>query len=942
MSKNYTLPIYGDYINLVNRLFDSNMDWEEIKYAGKTSESELEDFLLVYSDINRIEKITIDDWKNIVALVREKKSEIMNASFNEKISMVTDESADNNCFSPKNKETSWQLYKQHLLEQGFQEKVVNTIEHNTERVLKRLSQDTVDKEPIRGMVIGNVQSGKTANMAGLMAMAADWGWNMFIVLSGTIENLRKQTQTRLLKDLKNNAGTLSWQGFEKLSRNCDDTKRTTYLNLQEDSHDRFFTVCLKNASRLSNLIQWLQADKNKMKQLKILVIDDEADQAGICTKRIVSPEEEQERNRINGLIVNLVNNNNENGEKVENQYKAMNYIGYTATPYANILNESRLESIYPKNFITSLGVSNEYFGPQQIFGAEGMDYDGLDIVRTIEENELEDIKEIHEGSSEIITQSMKDAICWFICGTAAMRYWGYDKPISMLVHTSQKQDHHKNISDALMGWLQKTEIKKIVKLCKKIWERETNRFSIEHFCTQYPDYGIDKNEINKYPTFYEIEEEIKLLLSNISNIALGEDGELSYHDGIHVCVDNCSNNGVNEDGMYLRLAYPEEKNMPSKAPAFIVIGGATLSRGLTIEGLISTVFIRTVGQADTLMQMGRWFGYRKGYELIPRIWLTNRTYRQFLFLSTLDQTLREEIYRMDMAGISPSKYGPKVDNTPMYKFIRITANNRMQSAQETDVDFSGAKLQTILFDDDEKIQLENIRVTNEFFKELGNDFEYSSISKKTKSKIVWKNIEFKKIEKFLREFQFCPNMRIYNDVDSLLKWIEEMDSNGDLQNWNVILSGPSEGKKWETPVATTHMISRTRRDKGTNNYIDIGVLRTLIDLVADVDISKLDEEDLQKIKNFRSTDEYEIREKAGLENVPQLIIYCIDKDSKVKKQTEIKKDLNAKSDLIGVFINLPGQKPSGNAAKKLQIKLVDNIDINDEDLQDEEVEEVIF
>lgn len=93
--------------------------------------------------------------------------------------------------------------------------------------------------------------------------------------------------------------------------------------------------------------------------------------------------------------------------------------------------------------------------------------------------------------------------------------------------------------------------------------------------------------------------------------------------------------------------------MPCPAPAFIVIGGATLSRGLTIEGLISTFFLRSVGQADTLMQMGRWFGYRKKYELLPRLWITDKTRQQFAFLATLDQELRDEIQYMDLTGRSP-------------------------------------------------------------------------------------------------------------------------------------------------------------------------------------------------------------------------------------------------------------------------------------------------
>lgn len=200
---------------------------------------------------------------------------------------------------------------------------------------------------------------------------------------------------------------------------------------------------------------------------------------------------------------------------------------------------------------------------------------------------------------------------------------------------------------------------------------------------------------------------------------LMREGDLSYHKGIHLCIDNCTNNGITSDGMHVRLAYPDPSNMPSPAPAFIVVGGATLSRGLTIEGLISTFFLRSVGQADTLMQMGRWFGYRKKYELLPRLWITDKTRQQFVFLAALDQELRDEIQQMDITGRSPADYGPKVKNSPKVSFIRITAKNRMQAATEAAMDYSGASNQTYLFDNNATILKENIRITEEFISELG-------------------------------------------------------------------------------------------------------------------------------------------------------------------------------------------------------------------------------
>ena len=217
-----------------------------------------------------------------------------------------------------------QLYKKKLKDKGFKDLVIEEMERTTLRILRRLSTNTVNKQSIKGLVIGNVQSGKTANMAALMAMAADWGWNLFIILSGTIENLRQQTQKRLLDDL-NTPGNLNWRALEHLSKNTSLGQRAQDLHFEDSSRERYFTVCLKNATRLRNLIQWIYADPNKQRQMKILVIDDEADQAGINTANIKS----KDRRTINRLIVNLVNGKNEKGEIINSHFRAMNYIGYS-------------------------------------------------------------------------------------------------------------------------------------------------------------------------------------------------------------------------------------------------------------------------------------------------------------------------------------------------------------------------------------------------------------------------------------------------------------------------------------------------------------------------------------------------------------------------------------------------------------------------------------
>ncbi len=144
---------------------------------------------------------------------------------------------------------------------------------------------------------------------------------------------------------------------------------------------------------------------------------------------------------------------------------------------------------------------------------------------------------------------------------------------------------------------------------------------------------------------------------------MNEDQTMSYHRGIHLCIDNSTEEEVIEgSNQHVRLLYPSGSNSsPDFSPAFIVIGGNTLSRGLTLQGLTSTYFLRSSSQMDTLMQMGRWFGFRSGYELLPRIWMTKDTLLKFKYMTLAEQELREELrVYMEPPFVDPSEIAPRV------------------------------------------------------------------------------------------------------------------------------------------------------------------------------------------------------------------------------------------------------------------------------------------
>ena len=914
MNSKYVSPIYDKYREWIAKARNQGgWSWEKIYFGGGTTETDLIAFIhsqqLNWWDIN------VEDWKALVGLEKYSEERRIKMSNAERNAIIGDGEEVNWIEIPSSETSSWIKYKRHLLEdKHFLYDDVLDIENSSFRILKRLNSDTKG-EAVKGLVVGNVQSGKTANMAALMAMAADYGWNMFIVLSGTIDNLRKQTLDRLLEDLKLPGCNLTWSGIPHPMKNGITEHKPQNLSFEPGSLNRYLTVCLKNSKRLKDLIEWLHEDRNSANQMKILLIDDEADQAGINTKDI----DEDEKTKINELIINLVSNKYSDGAERDDCFAAMNYIGYTATPYANVLNDASLESLYPKNFISTLQVSKNYFGPQQIFGDRSANtYKGLNIVRNIDTCEVDLIRNIHKETEAEVPKELEKAICWFLCCVAAMRKQAFKKPLSMLIHTSQLVKHHNAMNALLRTWFE-NEINYIVNKCRDVWSFETNEFKKEDLFNGYPEFATPMEEIRDYPKFDDIRNYlIELLENGVQNIMLGEDGDLEYNKGIHLCVDNARNNGVKADGAYVRLAYPSKEISLDFAPAFIVIGGATLSRGLTIEGLVSTYFLRASKQGDTLMQMGRWFGYRKGYELLPRIWLTDTSYNQFEFLADLDSEMRSYISQMELFDRSPSDYAVVIKQAPA-KLFKVTNKNRMQGAIPTEMNYSGMHSQTHLFVDDDRLLRENYTTIKNFVESLG-------VGEKGKGDLgkscyVWKNIEFNYIyNTLLTRYNFHPNNMAFLNLRELKVWINKVTDEEKLSNWNVVLFGLGQGKKKvEFSNCEINAVKRTRKML-RDGTINIGVLTDPKERVADVDYNQLSLKGKEKYDNYHTDHADFIRKDAGLETVPSIVLYIIDKDSK-KREDSKRFDMNATCDVAGISINVPGDRINEKYAASIMIDL---------------------
>ena len=618
-------------------------------------------------------------------------------------------------------------------------------------------------------------------------------------------------------------------------------------------------------------------------------------------------------------------------------FQSVNYIGYTATPYANVLNEvPGKESLYPANFIATLSVSDEYFGPQQIFGYESADedstsYPGLNMVRLIQNDEIEIVKDIQKGNEIKIPDSLINAIYWFICGVAYMRFIHYRKPVSMLVHTSRLTNAHIQMGDAIRRFFNSLGEENIIAECKRIWEYETKAFSKKDFMNQYPTYS-NMSGINDYPDFKELLPYIKeLVVAGLTQLEINSDNnQRIYKTGIHLCIDNSDNNVDHS-----RLMYPESWEMPCDAPAFLVIGGNTLSRGLTLEGLVSTYFLRPAHCADTLMQMGRWFGYRKGYELIPRIWLSLQVRDQFRFMAEMDQKLRDEIKFMGEIGQNPSECGPKIMASPSTKFLEIVSKGKMQNAVGATYDFAGHTMETGVFTNNTRMLNNNLSLLSKFIESLGtpaNDVDDNPYAENNK---VWKNIPIDKIKGFLNDYNYSERLKGFNDLKVLIEWLDKVTDKGLLENWNVILAGKQHDniidERNVTESISVNKINRTRRyeDRG-DGIINIGVLRSFKDFLSDISIHKDDSMTLSAMRCIKSNmaDLNILREKLNLSKIPQIVIYIIDKNSTPDRPTRY--PLNANEDIVGFTINIPGIKRGNSTIQSLTInikpKLVDAVD----------------
>ena len=546
----------------------------------------------------------------------------------------------------------WDRYRRHLTQEGFPNAGVATLDEVTDRVLG-LMQDPFRDGPWdrRGMVVGHVQSGKTANYTGLMCKAADAGYRLIVIIAGVHNNLRSQTQRRIDEGFvgRDSARLLSKQAdmFVGVGR-FDHTRRpVTFTNTNRDFNKMTATgvgiplqnltepavfVIKKNSNTLKNLIEWLKEHSARGGAESIdepmLLIDDEADNASINIRHGAG-----EVSKINSQIRELLH-----------IFERSCYVGYTATPFANIFidpdtdDQMRGEDLFPRSFIVSLDPPSNYFGATAVFLGESDRY-----IRHIDDNEdLLPIKHKKEIVVSSIPHSLTDAVRAFILGRAIRIARGQVRQhCSMLVNASRfmnVQGQLRNEIHAQLDSIQRSiRVNGALPSVTALLDPEINALH-EVWEREFHDTEID------WP---EVQERLREAAAPIRVVEVNSrsPGTLDYNANRQV--------GLN----------------------VIAVGGFSLSRGLTLEGLMVSYFMRNSMMYDTLMQMGRWFGYRPGYEDLCRIWMPEAAQGWYEHVAESIEELRGEFRSMEASNATPEEFGLKVRSHP--DTLIVTARNKM-------------------------------------------------------------------------------------------------------------------------------------------------------------------------------------------------------------------------------------------------------------------------
>jgi hypothetical protein len=658
----------------------------------------------------------------------------------------------------------WNAYSNELKSNGFGREVIRVLDEDTDNILNECGNPGSGIGwRVQGLVMGDVQSGKTASYCGLINKAADAGYKFVVLLTGMIEELRAQSQERMDSGFVGRDSRNIFEGGRVNNPIGSGRFRVAVPNVLTSIDFDFLTankkvlggiplenisepvllVMKKNKSPLQNLISFLDSQVSKGNHqlaLPLLLIDDEADNASVNAKKDEDPA------TINRLI-----------REILKLFGKATYVAYTATPFANVfINPDESQDLgadlFPHNFVYSLSTPTNYIGAAGIFSESGRhQYQVQDIM---DADSVFPFKHKKDLTFPSLPRSLCEAVETFLlsCAIRDLR----KEPLkhrSMLVNVTRFTDVQGKLSSLLKDYLYAlTEEIKQYLADDDLWARHSRlKTLLATWQTHYSECEMPWDEVRK--ALYESIASVKVLTINQKSEAADR---LNY-------------------GIYKKS---------EKGRRVIAVGGLTLSRGLTLEGLCVSYFFRNSKAYDTLLQMGRWFGYRPGYEDLCRIWMDPDVQEWFSHVANVVGELRLDIRRMHANHQPPSRFGMRVRSHP--DALIVTALNKMRNAQEVEVDISYSECgaETPFLPRSPEISKKNLALVKQFLAGLAP-------AEMIKNKCFWRNVPASQIAGFLGGLDISStNMPFMTDINGRDRPIVSfIGANGvdKLTKWDICL-----------------------------------------------------------------------------------------------------------------------------------------------------------
>ena len=706
----------------------------------------------------------------------------------------------------------WERYRSFLIRRQLPQPAINSLDRITDRILDLLGNPD-GNQPFnrRGMVVGDVQSGKTGNYTGLICKAADAGYKVIIVLTGLNNNLRSQTQIRLDEGFIGKISVpIGEEGSRVIGTGQIDpsavvdwaTNRTERGDFNWKAMSQFgvhpggrplLLVVKKNVSVLNGVLEWIRLTANAQNHgrprftgMPLLVIDDEADNASVDTRRQTFTDGVADADHTPTAI-------NAKIRQILGSFDQVSYVGYTATPFANIFihpdaeTGENFQDLFPRDFIINMPTPDNYVGASRIFGHVREDEDdaeeagvGLpDLIIPVEDHAASLSRRERQGwmppvhrvnhvplvdGDDVLPESLMTAIRCFalVVASRCERDQGREHN-SMLIHVTRFQAVQKRVVaqvqeaiDALANAVRYGG-KEELALFESLWDRE---FQPVTAALDLPDCPLI--------AWSDLEGALRATISSISVREI---------------------NGSSADVLDYDLNKTQGLNV-------IAVGGDKLARGLTLERLSITYFLRGSTMYDTLMQMGRWFGYRQGYLDLCRLFTTQDHVDWYGHIAQASDELRREFDRMEAIGADPIQFGLRVRSHPS---LTVTSRAKMRHGTELQVSFAGAVSETTVFSTNKQILEQNWFAAQNFLGRLAAgggithipDPEQERTDGRThrwKGSHLWTDVPATQVLSFLSLFSTHEDAARAN-ASVLAKYIRQQIQRRELVKWTVLLVG---------------------------------------------------------------------------------------------------------------------------------------------------------